>query len=340
MSSDISIIGCGWVTPLGRSITRVCEDLDAGESAPIAERAFAGAQWHYHPVDGSSLDDVTRLRRLRRSGLISLMAVAAAKDAVTDSKHEIPASTPLFFATSNGGVRHTSKFFGDVVEEGPGAGSPLLFPETVYNAPPSHIAAELGIHGEATTLVGDSTTGLQALVAAADLLASEQCDYALVVAADEFDGVALSGLSGWGVVAPPSRKKTACEGAAAVLLTKGRQGELLVTGHREFQPDIAQINQPTMQLMPQQAHNPVRAPLLADDCWNEKNGGANWVLPPDEESLSEQLGEGLSFTTLAQVIRIREQLRHEGLPQHRILCAVGFSGGCLLLRLTWDSRSG
>ena len=44
----------------------------------------------------------------------------------------------LIFAVSDGGVIYTRKFYDQVVREG--AGSPLLFPETVYNAPGSHIA--------------------------------------------------------------------------------------------------------------------------------------------------------------------------------------------------------
>ena len=52
--------------------------------------------------------------------------------------------TALVFACFGrwGGVY--AKFFAEIVERGEGAGSPLLFPETVYNAPASHIAARLG----------------------------------------------------------------------------------------------------------------------------------------------------------------------------------------------------
>ena len=40
------------------------------------------------------------------------------------------------------------------------AASPLLFPETVFNAPASHLAAILGITGASYTLVGDGAVGI------------------------------------------------------------------------------------------------------------------------------------------------------------------------------------
>ena len=52
----------------------------------------------------------------------------------------------LIFAVSNGGVIYTKRFYHDIVESGAQSASPLFFPETVFNAPASHLAAILGIH--------------------------------------------------------------------------------------------------------------------------------------------------------------------------------------------------
>jgi 3-oxoacyl-(acyl-carrier-protein) synthase len=58
------------------------------------------------------------------------------------------------------------------VVSGASAASPLLFPETVFNAPASHLAAILGITGASYTLVGDGAVGVLALRMAEDLMAS------------------------------------------------------------------------------------------------------------------------------------------------------------------------
>src|SRR3712207_8481791 len=49
-----------------------------------------------------------------------------------------------------------------------------LFPETVFNAPASHLAAILGISGASYTLVGDGAVGILALKMAEDLMRSEE----------------------------------------------------------------------------------------------------------------------------------------------------------------------
>jgi 3-oxoacyl-(acyl-carrier-protein) synthase len=59
----------------------------------------------------------------------------------------------------------------------------MLFPETVFNAPASHLAAILGISGASYTVVGDGAVGILALKLAEDLIASSDLDACLVVAA-------------------------------------------------------------------------------------------------------------------------------------------------------------
>ena len=68
---------------------------------------------------------------------------------------EIAARTAVVFAITDGGVLYTRKFYEQIVKQGANSASPLLFPETVYNAPASHLAAQLGIDGASYTLVGD-----------------------------------------------------------------------------------------------------------------------------------------------------------------------------------------
>src|SRR4029077_18573944 len=93
----------------------------------------------------------------------------------------------LIFAISNGGVIYTKRFYRDIVELGAQSASPLLFPETVFNAPASHLAAILGITGATYTLVGDGAVGLLAIKMAEDLMANDALDYCLVVGAEEID---------------------------------------------------------------------------------------------------------------------------------------------------------
>ncbi len=221
---SIRIQGLGWVTPLGRDLATVRLALQAGREAPASslENPFNKRAFPVRPVAPEIVADVARQPRLRRSSALSLFAVAAAQDAMRDAG-EWPAADrlALVFASTNGGVIYTRRFFDDVSKSGTHAGSPVFFPETVYNAPASHIAALLGIEGVATTLVNDATAAADALSAAVDLLEADACDRCIVVAAEEADWVLCEAYAAWNIAPIFS------EGAAAVVLGRDGAGPLV-----------------------------------------------------------------------------------------------------------------
>jgi Beta-ketoacyl synthase, N-terminal domain len=220
-----AIVGMGWITPFGR-------DLRSTWSA-IRKNKPAEAECLVSPVDGeripvlrvptNSVKDTAAVTRLRRSSLISHLAVSASVDAVASARMgpEELKRTALVFASSDGGVVYTRKFFAEIVERGEGAGSPLLFPETVYNAPASHIAARLGLECEVLTLVGDATAGLSAVQTACELIAAGEAESCVVAAAQELDWITCEAYRRWGLI--QNGNNSACvfsEGAAAIVLTE------------------------------------------------------------------------------------------------------------------------
>ena len=220
-----AVAGMGWVTPWGR-------DLHSTWTA-IRENNRANAEFLTSPVDGrripvlrvpnDSIKDTAAVPRLRRSSIISHLAVSAAVDAVVSARMDPDTlkRTALVFAASDGGVVYTRKFFAEIVERGEGAGSPLLFPETVYNAPASHIAARLGLECEVLTLVGDAAAGLSAVQTARELIAAGEAESCVVAAAQELDWITCEAYRRWGLI--QDGKNSACvfsEGAAAIVLTE------------------------------------------------------------------------------------------------------------------------
>jgi 3-oxoacyl-(acyl-carrier-protein) synthase len=225
-----SIAGMGWVTPLGRDLFSVWTAMSENKlpnpallNSPVNRRNAPVLR-----VPEELVRDVASLPRLRRSSTISHLAVAAAVDAVASARMTAEAlkRTALVFAASDGGVVYTRRFYAEIVESGEGAGSPLLFPETVYNAPASHIAARLGLEGEVLTLVGDATAGLSAVQAGCELLAAGEADFCVVAAAQELDWITCEAYGRWGLI--QDHQNCAClfsEGAAAIVL--GRESESL-----------------------------------------------------------------------------------------------------------------
>jgi len=83
-----------------------------------------------------------------------------------------------------GCVQYTQRFFGEVLQD-PTTASPLLFPETVFNAPASHLAALLEKPPLTCTLLGGPATFLQGLGLAAEWVLEGRVDGCLIVGAEE-----------------------------------------------------------------------------------------------------------------------------------------------------------
>ncbi len=232
---SLRISGLGWVTPLGSGLTNVWQRLLAGEKAiaePLADPSQERSYQAYR-VPATALAGAPAHPRLRRSSAISRFAVVAALAALEDAGIRLdPATaerTAIIFAISNGGVVYTKRFYHEVVETGAQAASPLLFPETVFNAPASHLAAILGITGASYTLVGDGAVGLLALAMAQDLMQNPTLDRCLVVGAEETDWLLCDAFQRWRLLrkdppaelfADPPRGLVLSEGAGAVLLDR------------------------------------------------------------------------------------------------------------------------
>ena len=222
---SLSIAGMSWVTPLGSDLDGVWQRLLAGETAPvnILENEQNGARYLVRRVPANT--PFPSHPRLRRASAISRFAATAGLAALAQAK---PAPSldrvAVVFATSNGGVIYTRRFYSEIVTSGAQAASPLLFPETVFNAPASHLAAILGINGASYTVVGDGAVGILALKLAEDLLASDDLDFCLVVGAEEIDPLVCEAYRQWRFLRNPNkptgRGMIVSEGAGAVLVER------------------------------------------------------------------------------------------------------------------------
>jgi hypothetical protein len=127
--------------------------------------------------------------RLRRSSPISQFAVASALEALGPDLPKIGGGKirlGIVLCVMSGCVNYSRRFYDEVLRD-PATASPLVFPETVFNAPGSHLAALLGTTAINYTLVGDPGTFVQGLALAAEWLDQEMVDGCLVVGSEEMD---------------------------------------------------------------------------------------------------------------------------------------------------------
>jgi hypothetical protein len=217
---NAAIVGLGWITPLGADLAQVQAALESGniaETRPV-QNPETGTVHLCRMVAPKLVESLGRNSRLRRSSPISYFAIAAANAALADAGYtsltpEQAARTAVVFGVSNGGVVYTRRFYEQIMKQGANAASPLLFPETVYNAPASHLAAALGIDGASYTLVGDNAVGISALHLGAQLLALGECERVVVVGCEEVDWIVCEAFHEWRLASTPL-----AEGGGAIVI--------------------------------------------------------------------------------------------------------------------------
>jgi len=190
--SRVFIRGIGAVSPAGWGMEPLRAAIQQGQPLPVKELTRPGwkkplrARMVPTPNPRPAIFGHTRLRR---SSPISQYAVAAALEALgADAAKVNDGSLRLgvVFCVMSGCVNYSRRFYDEVLRE-PSTASPLVFPETVFNAPSSHLAALLGTSAINYTLVGDPGTFVQGLALAAQWLNETLVDGCLVVGSEEMD---------------------------------------------------------------------------------------------------------------------------------------------------------
>jgi hypothetical protein len=223
----LRVAGVGAVSPAGWGTAALVQAVRAGVPLPheeIVRVSGAPVQRLRRVPRPAEVPAFARAPRLRRTSPITGYAVAAALEALGPERAALVASGSLrigvIVAMFNGCVAFSRRFYAEVLDN-PATASPLIFPETVFNAPSSHLATLLGAADVNYTLVGDTAQFPAALDLAALWLGAGEVDGVLAVAAEEADW--LSGEA----AALFDRGVTVAEGAGALYLERARSPGIL-----------------------------------------------------------------------------------------------------------------
>ncbi len=217
--SRIFVHGTGAVSPAGWGVGSMMEALRI-DRCPVASevpRPNGGEPLRVNRVPVPSPKPTFLAHpRMRRASPISQFALGAAMEAVGADVAAIASGAVrlgIVFCAFTGSVNYSRRFYSEVLKDPAGA-SPLLFTETVFNAPASHLATVLGTTACTYTLVGDDGEFIQALALAAEWLTEHRVDACLVVGAEESDWLTAEALR----IFSPDRR--AAEGSAALYLRR------------------------------------------------------------------------------------------------------------------------
>lgn len=218
---NLAITGTGAVTPAGWGVQAMMDSLRLGDaiSPMMLERKLADAVVQTPvlrvPVETAA---IPKFARLRRASPISKFAAAAVMEALGETRLAAIAAGNLrvgvVFTLLNGCVNYSNRFFGEVLVD-PAMASPIIFPETVFNAPSSHISAMIGSQSPNDSLIADSTGFFTGIDLAAEWLVRGDVDGCLVVASEEIDWLSAEGLCLY------SKRYRPSEGAGAIYLEAG-----------------------------------------------------------------------------------------------------------------------
>jgi 3-oxoacyl-[acyl-carrier-protein] synthase II len=202
MAERICITGIGVVSSIGIGKEEFLSSLKNGRSGIEEIREFdthfsrskkGGMVRSFHPKD---FIPAAKIRRLDRA---SQFAIAASKLALADAEFSVTQenSSRVGVVLGSGfcGLSSSEEFHRSQVLKGFLDLNPMLFPNTVPNAPSSHVSIELGIHGVNSTLVQSFCTAEAALVFACDQLRKGKADLILTGGVDELSEFLFRGFS-------------------------------------------------------------------------------------------------------------------------------------------------
>ncbi|HLM81399.1 MAG TPA: beta-ketoacyl synthase N-terminal-like domain-containing protein [Terriglobales bacterium] len=137
------------------------------------------------PFRPASVVPGLKTRRLDRLSAWALVASSLAiKDAGIDLSQVDRSRVAVVFATCFGCVELTEAFYQSAAANGWSGTDPGTFPETLANAPASHVSLLHDVRGPNITVGSKCFAGESALIQAASLLRHGQADLAIVLAGD------------------------------------------------------------------------------------------------------------------------------------------------------------
>jgi 3-oxoacyl-(acyl-carrier-protein) synthase len=214
---NIFVRGIGAVSPAGWGIEPFRSAL--AEKKVFEPKPLARPGWE-HPLQVRQVPaPPTRPAflahaRLRRTSPITQFSVASGLEALGENAAAITSGNlrlGIIQCVMSGCINYSRRFYDETLRD-PATASPLVFPETVFNAPASHIAALLGTNAINYTIVGDPGTFLQGVALAANWLFNDRVDGCLVIGAEETDWLTADAFRRF------QRKMILSDGAGAIFL--------------------------------------------------------------------------------------------------------------------------
>lgn len=151
--------------------------------------------------------------RFRRAADISRYTMLAVKLALNDANPDPSGleNLGLVVSLTHGALNYTQSYHKSLIIEGIESLSPILFCDSMLNAPAGNTSICFNIRGPVHTIVGGRAISIKAIVLAAQMMHTGTIDKSIIVASDEFNELSLSCYSRLGL-------SSLSEGAGALFI--------------------------------------------------------------------------------------------------------------------------
>lgn len=166
MSRRVVVTGMGALTPIGNSVDEFWENVKKGTVGIGQNTKFDSSAYKAHlTAEIKNFDPIEFIdkKEARRMEEFSQFAVAAAKEALTDSKldmdHEDPFRVGCCVGCGIGSLQSVQKNYKKLLEKGPNRVAPLMIPMLISNMAAGNISIQFGLRGKNIDVVTACATG-------------------------------------------------------------------------------------------------------------------------------------------------------------------------------------
>jgi len=201
---DIVVTGRAAISAAGIGLVPLAEAVRTERSSlrPVPPDPAGDGSILWGNVEDFRVGDFIPPLKARKLDRCSQMAVAAAgmaiKDAGIDTGSVDPLRIGIILGSGFGGIGNSSEFLTGYFTAGMEGLAPMLFPNTVANAPASNASIEHGIKGPNVTIVQRFCSAETALVFACRYLEEGRADVVITGGVDELTPLMIRGFRSMG----------------------------------------------------------------------------------------------------------------------------------------------
>ncbi len=227
--NTIVISGLAAISSAGVGLAPLREALVDGKSRlkPVPEEILGESGHFWGKAEDFRVGDYMPPLKARKFDRCSLFAVVAAGMAIDDAGIDRTAIDPgrigILLGCGFGGIANAEEFLRGYFTKGADGLAPMLFPNTVANAPASNASIEHCLKGPNVTLVQRFCSAESAFLLACRFLEEGRADIILTGGVDEVNPLMLRGFRATGQLRRYARGF--CEGAGLVVLERRDHAE-------------------------------------------------------------------------------------------------------------------